>query len=98
MEWPSGDAYETQNPTDRLPIVWSHTQIQFWGRGYFSTLCNIVYCFYRGNIETGSLIISSQVAVQRGDDVLTTPVTIAFDIIVENFTEPECVFWEFSDP
>ena len=54
---------------------------------------------YRMGIETGSLIISSQVAVQRGDDVLTTPVTIAFDdIIVENFTEPECVFWDFSVP
>ena len=57
-----------------------------------------VYIHFRDNIETGSLIISSQVAVPRGDDVLSTPVTIDFDILVENFTDPVCVFWNFSFP
>ena len=64
----------------------------------FSCLPISINFLYRSNVKTGSLIISSQVAVQRINDIVTTPVNISFDILVDNFTEPSCVFWEFSVP
>ena len=65
---------------------------------YIHSLCKIIFIliFNRDGIKTGSCVISSQVA--QGVNGLATPVTIDFDLTVENFAEPHCVFWDFSDP
>ncbi len=52
------------------------------------------------SISSGTLILSSQVGKQNGTStaIVNDPVTITFQIIPENFSNPSCVFWEFSVP
>ncbi len=52
------------------------------------------------SISSGTLILSSQVGKQNGTStvLVNDPVTITFQIIPENFSNPSCVFWEFSVP
>lgn len=66
-----------------------------------SIICS--FSMYSVSQTTGTVILSSQVNVQRGTPASSTslqtrPVTLTFGILFDTFRNPSCVFWDFSNP
>ena len=65
--------------------------------------CIILFHSSSPTVNPGSLIISSQVGGQSGSEEVSHSLQnnqsiITFEILEDNFSDPTCVFWQFSNP